>query len=166
MFTDCKALWGTFVICDFVIQNTFKLNIYYNGLHGGVVANGHCCLPVRGSRPSRVRFTVWAVLCGVCMFSGFLPQSKDMQLRLTGGSKLAIGVNGCLSKYERESNRSRVPSPNVSWNRLFEIGLVVRIMAWNIFQYNITNGVLYYCVFCWYTYNTHTTFNRTHNSEN
>lgn len=27
----------------------------------------------------------------------FLPQSKDMLLRLIDGSKLGVGVNGCLS---------------------------------------------------------------------
>lgn len=29
-------------------------------------------------------------------YSGFLPEAKDMQFRLTGDSKLLIGVDGCL----------------------------------------------------------------------
>ncbi len=36
-----------------------------------------------------------------CRFSGFLPQSKDMQVMLSGDSKLPVvvnvSVNGCLS---------------------------------------------------------------------
>ncbi len=39
--------------------------------------------------------------CACMRFSGFFPQSKDMQVRLTGDLKLPIGVNvsvsGCLS---------------------------------------------------------------------
>lgn len=37
----------------------------------------------------------------VWVLSSFLPQNKDMQVRLTGNSKLPggvnVGVNGCLS---------------------------------------------------------------------
>lgn len=35
----------------------------------------------------------------VCFFSGyfgFIPQSKDMQVSLTGHSKLSVGVRGCV----------------------------------------------------------------------
>ena len=47
--------------------------------------------------------------------------AKDMQLRLSGDSKLTVGVNGCLSLYVGPVIRWRPVggephlSPNVSW---------------------------------------------------
>ncbi len=62
------------------------------------------------------------------MYSGFLPQSKDMQVRLIGNYKLPVGVNvsvsGCLSLYVGPVTDWRpvqgVPrcSPNASWDWL------------------------------------------------
>lgn len=61
-------------------------------------------------------------------YSGFLTQSKDMQVRLTGNSKLPIGLNvsviDCLSMYVGPLMNWRlvqgVPhcSPIVSWDQL------------------------------------------------
>ena len=78
---------------------------------GGTVAQWLALLPV----------PVW-VLSG---FSGFLPQSKDVQHnRLIDYSKLAVGVrvSGFLSPCVCDDGLVQgVPclSPNVSWDRLF-----------------------------------------------
>lgn len=49
-------------------------------------------------------------------YSGFLSQSKDMQLRLTGHSKLPVGINGCLSVCVNPAIKQRlvqgVPCPH------------------------------------------------------
>merc|ERR1712035_59525 len=107
------------------------------GRHGGVVVStvasqqeGSWFDPGCGSPSVRslhvLPVSAW-VLSG---YSGFLPQSKDMQVgdRLIGDSKLTVGVNvsmnGCLSLRVSPATVWRpvqgVPclSPNVSWDRL------------------------------------------------
>ena len=49
------------------------------GLCGGVALLPHS---------KRVRIPAWAFLCGVCMFSGFLPLPKNIHVRLIGVSKI------------------------------------------------------------------------------
>ncbi len=69
--------------------------------------------PTAGGFWVRTHQLTGALLCGVCMFSsclqgsgifsgysGFLSQSKDMQVRLIGDSKLPMSVSGCLSLYD------------------------------------------------------------------
>ncbi len=76
--------------------------MFSRGRHGGAVSS-------TVASQQGYESTTGALLRGVCMFSlclrgfspGFLPQSKDMQVRLTGDSKLPVGVNvsGSLSLY-------------------------------------------------------------------
>lgn len=62
--------------------------------------------------------------CFPCVYLSFLPQSKDMCVRLNGDSTLAVGVNNCLSVCVRSATDWRpvqgvlrlVPYDN--WDRL------------------------------------------------
>ncbi len=83
------------------------MNILH-GRHGGASTaakqrEGSGFEPTGRLGPSCVEFACsprWWVFSG---YSSFLPQSKDMQVRLTGDSKFPVGVNmsvsGCLSLY-------------------------------------------------------------------
>lgn len=74
-----------------------------------LASRGFFCVEV--SRRGVYKFSAWS--------SGFLPQSKDVCVWLTGDSKLVIGVNvsmnGCLSLRVRQANRL---SPHESWDGL------------------------------------------------
>ncbi len=76
------------------------------------LSSQHCCLKQEGSGfesrfwvlipaavgPFCVEFACSPRVCvGSLWVSGFLPQSKDMQVRLTGDSELPIGVNVSMS---------------------------------------------------------------------
>ena len=89
------------VVFGLLLTNKLTLIEKKLGLHGGSVA-------WFASRSGRLGSFCVEFACSPCAawvftgYSGFLPQSKNM-LRLTGNSKLSVGVNesvrGCLSVY-------------------------------------------------------------------
>ena len=91
------------LLCFFAIYNSlFNLS---HGRHGGVVVSTVALKRVSGSTPSWC-LSVWSLHVPVYVlvlsgYSGFLPTSKNMYVRLIGDSKLSLGVSvslhGCLS---------------------------------------------------------------------
>ncbi len=61
------------------------------------------------------------------MYSGFLPQSKDMQVRLTGDSKLPVGVNVSV-------NRSLYISPVIDWQPVQGVHHLLPHVSWDQLQ--------------------------------
>ncbi|MEQ2309345.1 hypothetical protein AMECASPLE_037683 [Ameca splendens] len=79
----------------------FNKQYKHNRYNGGAVGSTVCSKKVLGSTPSR-GLSAWSLhvfpvhawlLTG---YSGFLPQSKDMPIRLIGLSILSLGVKPCV----------------------------------------------------------------------
>lgn len=75
------------------VKSDWVGDFFYIGQHDG----WRCCLTAR-------RSDWWGLFhvefyCSPCGCVGFLPQSRDMYVGLTGDSKLAVGVNVCVPLY-------------------------------------------------------------------
>ena len=66
-------------------------------------------------------------------YSGFLPQSRDMHVRLIGGFKLPVGVivsvHGCSSAMDWRPVQG-VPPPEEIWDRLQQIPVTLYRTKW------------------------------------
>lgn len=74
------------------------MNLYiWVGLNG-TSCSLHGCLMARSFLVRLYCLLVFPVhMLVLPTYSGFLPQSKDVRVRLIGDSKLIVGMNGCVS---------------------------------------------------------------------
>uniref|UniRef100_A0A3Q3EPZ8 Elongation of very long chain fatty acids protein n=1 Tax=Labrus bergylta TaxID=56723 RepID=A0A3Q3EPZ8_9LABR len=89
--------------------------------------------------------SVWS-LHAFPKYSSFLPQSKDMLVRLTADSKLSVGVNvsvaGCLSLYHfmRERPKLNLRRPLVLWSLSLAIFSIIGALRTGLYMVHVISN--------------------------